>query len=318
MQNLPLVVISGSIAIDRIMNFGGHFTDLIKFEKIHSLSISIFLDNLADSRGGIGANIAYTMALLGNQPVLLGSVGREADEYMQDLDKLGINTKHVHKSQLPTASFNVFTDGGNRQIGGFYPGAMFDSAKLSFAPWKNKDAFMVIAPHDPKAMNHQVAQCKEFGLRLFYDVSQQVTNISGEDIRAGVSVAEVLIVNDYELSVICQKTGRTETEVKSLVPIVITTLGSQGSVVEGKNVPKPIHIGIGKPKKIVDPTGAGDAYRAGFLHGYVRGWDLKISARLGAICAAYAIEQPGTQNHVFNLNEAASRYQREFKELLPK
>ena len=300
------------------MNFGGHFTDLIKFEKIHSLSISIFLDDLADSRGGVGANIAYSMALLGNQPILLGSIGREAGRYMQDLKKLGVNIRHVHKSQLPTASFNVFTDAGNRQFGGFYPGAMFDSTKLSFAPWKNKEAFMVIAPHDPKGMARQVEQCKRYDLRLFYDVSQQVTNISGKDIQAGVNAAELLIVNDYELSVICQKTGKTEVQIKALVPVVITTLGSDGSQVEGKNVPESIRVGIVKPKRIVDPTGAGDAFRAGFLHGYIRGWDLKTSARLGSTCAAYAIEQSGIQSHVFNYKDVSSRYQSAFKDQLPK
>jgi len=316
-ENIPPVIISGSIAIDRIMNFGGHFPDLIKYEKIHSLSISILLDSLRDTRGGNGANIAYSMALLGNKPILLGSVGKEAEDYTQDLSKLGVDISHVHKSQLPTASFNVITDGGDRQIGGFYPGAMSDSDSLTLESWKDQKPFIVIAPHDPKAMRRQVQECQKNNFRLLYDVGQQVTNISGEDIKAGLEAAELIIVNDYELSVICQKTGQTEPQIKSLVPVVITTFGSQGSQVEGQNVPSPVRIGVLQPEKIVDPTGAGDAYRAGFLHGYIRGWDLKISAQLGATCAAYAIENAGTQSHRFNLEEVALRYKVAFKEDLP-
>ncbi len=299
------------------MNFGGHFTDLIKLEKIQSLSISIFLDSLKDTRGGNGANIAYSMALLGNNPVLLGSVGAEAEQYMADLKKIGVQADLVHRSRLPTASFNVFTDGGDRQIGGFYPGAMFDSDSLTLLPLKAAAPFIVIAPHDPKAMRRQVQECKENGLRLFYDVGQQVTNIGGEDIQAGLEIAELLIINDYELSVICQKTGRAEAEIKSRIPVVITTLGSEGSVIEGKNVPQPVRVGIARPKRVADPTGAGDAYRAGFLHGYIRNWDLKTSAQLGAVCASYAIEQLGTQGHTFNLNLVAQRYQQAFNEALP-
>lgn len=317
MGNLPALVVSGSIAIDRIMNFDGEYPDLIQTQKLHSLSISILLDSLQDTRGGIGANICYSLAMLGDSPILLGSVGQTAKDYMDDLKKLGVNTEHVHVSDLPTASFNVITDGGNRQVGGFYPGAMSDSASLSFAPWKDKKPFVVIAPHDPAGMRRQVGECKAHGLRLFYDVSQQVTNISGEEIKEGVDIAELLIVNDYEMSVICEKTGMSEAEIKAKVPVLITTLGSDGSVVEGKDVPKKLEIGIVKPNKVVDPTGAGDAYRAGFLHGYIRGWDLRQSAQLGATCAAYALEQAGTQSHKFSYDEVRERYQEAFNEQLP-
>lgn len=306
------MVISGSIAIDRIMNFGGHFTELIQAEKLHSLSISILLDRLQDTRGGIGANICYNLAMLGNHPILLGSVGPEASAYIKDLEKAGIDTSHVHFSKLPTASFNVMTDGANRQIGGFYPGAMSDSQELKLSGFKNENPFVVIAPHDPAGMRRQVEECKGNNFRLFYDVSQQVTNISADDIAAGLEAAELIIVNDYELSVICAKTKMTEDEVKALVPVLITTLGSDGSVIEGSKVPEPIKIGIVKPEEVVDPTGAGDAYRAGFLHGYIRGWELDESAQLGATCAAYALENPGTQSHKFTPAEVKTRYHKTF------
>lgn len=298
------------------MNFGGHFTDLIEPTKIHSLSVSILLDRLEDTRGGIGANIAFNLALLGDRPNLLGSAGQTAKNYMAELEKLGVDVSHVHYSHLPTASFNVITDGGDRQVGGFYPGAMSDSDGLKLSPWKDKEPFVIVAPHDPKGMRRQVEECRQYGFRLFYDVSQQVTNISSEDIKAGLEVAELLIVNDYELSVIARKTKRSPEAIKSQMPVVITTLGSEGSVIEGKKTTGPIKVGIVRPDRVVDPTGAGDAYRAGFVHGYVRGWDLKRAAQLGATCAAYALEKAGTQSHSFTFSEVANRYKHTFGEEL--
>lgn len=298
------------------MNFGGHFPDFLKPDKLHSLSISIFLDSLRDTRGGVGANIAYSMALLGNQPILLGAIGKDDITYIDDLKEHGIDTKGVHLSDLPTASFNVITDGADRQIGGFYPGAMFDSASLVLEPWKTQVPFVVISPHDPHAMRRQVEQCQQYNLRLFYDVGQQVSNIDAKDIEAGLQASELLIVNDYELNLICHKTGRSEKELKTMLPVVVTTLGEEGSLIEGARVRKPIKIGVVKPAKAVDPTGAGDAYRAGFLHGYIRGWQLKDCGQLGAVCAAYAIEKLGTQAHKFSPADVATRYHRAFNEKL--
>lgn len=317
MKQLPPIVLSGSIAIDRIMNFKGSFSDIISAGSLENLSVSVLLDSLQDARGGNGANIAYSMALLDNQPILVGSVGPEASNYMQDLRTIGVDTTHVHTSTLPTATFNVITDGSQRQIGGFFPGAMSDSEPLKLRPWKDKSPLVVVSPHDPAGMRRQVQECKEHKLRLFYDVSQQITNISAEDILAGLEVTELLILNEYELEVLCKKTNKTDTAIKSQVPIVITTLGKDGSIVEGAKVKKPIRVGIASPEKEIDPTGAGDAYRAGFLHGYIRKWDLKEAAQLGAVCAAYVIEQLGTQSHSFMIEQVAKRYEATFQEKLP-
>src|SRR5688572_15436603 len=150
------------------MNFSGRYSDHIRPEKLDSLSISIFLTELKDAYGGVGANIAYSMALLGDQPILLGSVGKEAVVYMEKLAHDGVNIKYVFESDLPTASFNVITDADQNQVGGFYPGAMFDSDSLSFETWKNDQPIVVIAPHDPKAMKRQVAEAKKWALRMMY------------------------------------------------------------------------------------------------------------------------------------------------------
>lgn len=316
MEELPSIIISGSIAIDRIMNFGGHFPELIKMDKLHSLSLSVLLDNLHDTYGGVGGNIAYSMALLGEHPILLGSVGKDAKAHIADLAKTGVNTKYIHISKLPTASFNVITDGGNRQIGGFYLGAMADSRSLSLSPWKSKRPFVIISPHDPKAMHHQVKQCKAYGLRLFYDVGQQANSLGDRDILSGIEATEILIANDYEITVICHKIGMSASKLKALVPIVVTTLGGDGSIIEGKNVPSALKIDAVKPKKIIDPTGAGDAYRAGFLYGYIRGWNLVTCGQLGSVCASYVVERLGTQTHSFNFETVKKRYKLVFNQAL--
>lgn len=308
----PQVIISGSIAIDRIMNFSGRYRDLIKPEKIHALSISTLLDKLEDSRGGIGANIASNLAQLGEQPILLGSVGADAQRYIDDLAQLGVDVSHIHYSQLATASFNVITDAEDSQVGGFYPGAMSDSQPLTLAPWQDQDVLVVVSPHDPKGMNRQVAECRDLGLQLIYDPGQQVID-PATDLAAGVDTAKILLVNDYELSTLCDKLGTTEAELSTKVPILVTTLGKEGSHISGTALPEPLTVSIAQPAQVVDPTGAGDAYRAGFLYGYLRQWDIKQCGQLGAVVASFIVEQHGTQR-TLNLADITQRYQVTFNE----
>ncbi len=182
---LPKIIVCGSIAIDRIMNFSGRYRDLIKPDKLHVISLSTLLDKLEDTRGGIGANIASNLALLGEQPVLLGSVGADARNYVTSLAELGVDTSYIYFSQLPTASFNVITDSEDSQVGGFYPGAMADSRSLSFKPWQGKNVVVMISAHDPAAMNRQVKECQLYKLRLVYDPGQQVSSDS-TDLQAGL------------------------------------------------------------------------------------------------------------------------------------
>ncbi|HEY5153028.1 MAG TPA: PfkB family carbohydrate kinase [Candidatus Saccharimonadales bacterium] len=308
----PQLVICGSIAVDRIMNFSGRYRDLIKPDKLHVLSLSVLLDKLEDTQGGIGANIAASLARLGEKPVLLGSVGHDAEAYIEELGQLGIDTSYIHFSRLPTASFNVITDGEDSQVGGFYQGAMGDSDSLSFKPWQGKDAVAMIAAHNPAAMNRQVAECKAAGLKLVYDPGQQVSD-PATDLQAGVDAAEIVLLNDYELGVLSQKLNTDADKLKKQVPILITTLGKDGSVIEGRGIDSPLHIGIAKPAQVVDPTGAGDAYRAGFLYGYLRQWDLRVSGQLGAVIASFIVEQHGTQRD-FSRQEIMDRYRNTFNE----
>jgi adenosine kinase len=311
-MSTPQIVVSGSIAIDRIMNFSGRYRDLIQTDKLHALSLSVLLEELEDSLGGVGANVVTNLALLGEKPVLLGSVGDDAKDYVKQLDELGVDVSHIHVSKLGTASFNVMTDSEDSQVGGFYQGAMADADSLSFKPWHGKDVIAMIGAHNPAAMNRQVEECKKYDLRLVYDPGQQVSD-SSVDLKAGVMAAEVVFVNDYELSALCQQVDMSPRELAAQVPVLVTTLGRHGSVIEGKNVPSPINADAAKPDNVVDATGAGDAYCAGFLYGYIRNWDLKTCGQLGSTVASFIVELHGTQRE-FSKHDITNRYLQAFKE----
>lgn len=294
------------------MNFNGSYSDLIKPDKIHVLSLSVIIDNLTHSRGGVATNIAYNLALLGDHPIVLGSVGKDALDYLSDLKKLGVNTDHVHQSNLPTATFTVLTDKNNNQVGGFYPGAMGDTTGLSLKPWADTSSLVVVSANDPTIMASLVNESHKYGLELIYDPSQQVSNCTGGDLKAGVVAASVLMVNDYELSVLCTKTGMTEEEVKELVPLIVTTLGKDGSELSGKDVSKPIRVPAISGINPVDPTGAGDAYRGGFIYGYSRGWELETCMQLGTVMSSYTVELVGTQTHSPTISDIKDRFKNAF------
>lgn len=305
------IILTGSIAVDRILNFPGKYADVIQPDKLHVLSLSVLVDHLTDTRGGIAANIAYNLALLGEKPVLFGSVGNNAKAYMADLKKLGIDTSFLHFSEKPTASFTVMTDMSDCQVGGFYPGAMGDAATLTLEKFDPKKDFAVISPHDPKTMAKQVREAKKKKFRYFYDIGQQVSNVPDEDVKAGVDGAELLIVNDYEMGVVEKKTGLTQAEIITKIPVVVVTLGEKGSLYfdhgkKGEVTAVPV-------KKVVDPTGAGDSYRAGFLFGYIRTWPIERCVQLGSIVATYAIQKHGTQEHTFTKAEVEKMAQKHYK-----
>lgn len=299
------------------MNFSGSYKDLIQPDKVHALSLSVLVDEMRHSSGGTGANIAYNLALLGDAPVLLGSMGNDAEAYFQKLKQAGVDTSRVHKSPLPTATFSVLTDMDNNQVGGFYPGAMSDADTLSFLPWKGKAILAVISAHDPAAMRRQVKECQTHDIPYCYDVSQQVSNISAQELREGLQGTEILFANDYELAVMSKKMELSEKELEASVPICVTTLGENGCRITGKKVPKELSVPAVPNVAVVDPTGAGDAFRAGFFFGFVREWPLTDCARLGAVVASFAIEQAGTQEHIFTWKQCSQRFEETYQQPLP-
>lgn len=298
------------------MVYPGTFESVIQPDKLHVLSISLLLNDLKETRGGVAANIAHSLALLGEKPLLYGSVGDNAREYMKDLEARGVDTSFVHYSNLPTASFSVMTDKSDCQIGGFYPGAMSDASSLTFDRWQPDELFVVIGPHDPTQMNTQVTEVKKRGFRMLYDVGQQVINIGAEDLIAGVAAAELLIVNDYELGVLQEKTKLSLADILQQVKVLVVTLGSQGSEIYHQGKMDAVPAVVLSPNQVADPTGAGDAFRAGFLYGYVRKWSPETCAKLGSVVASYAVQKVGTQEHTFTKKDISQLYKKTYQEQL--
>lgn len=309
----PLVAVIGSVAIDRIMNFDGHYRDYIDVDNIEVLSIGVLVDSLEIAEGGTGGNITANLAKLGEKPVLLSSVGHDAKAYTERLAALGVDTSKIHYSDLPTASFNVLTDKSENQVGGFYPGAMSDSDSITVKD-TSSDTLIWLGAYDPATMLRISQEATQNNLKLFYDPGQQVTNVSANDIKAGIQAAFGLVVNEYEHQIIKTKTGMSDEEILSMLDILIVTHGKHGSKIymRGKET---LEIEPVAPSKIADPTGAGDAYRSGFIYGYLRQWDVLKCGRLGSVMASFALEQQGPQADI-NREQIAIKFKDSFNEEL--
>lgn len=302
------VIVTGSIGYDYIMDFPGRFADRIMPEKIHKLSLSFLVDKLTKQFGGTGANIAYTLKLLGLDPLLLACAGNDFDVYKKHLASHNISTKGIaiHKDTT-TSSYFVITDQDDNQIGSFYVGVMKYASQLSLPKENN---FVVIAPTDPKAMVKYVLECQSRNLTYLYDPAFQIATFTPNELKEGIGGAALLIGNDYEVALIEDRLGITHEELIAMVPVVITTLGAKGSIIETRK--EAIHIKPAKSKNTSDPTGAGDAYRAGFLAGYLRNYDLATCGQMGSVAAAYTVETYGTQIHTFTKKEFCKRYEENF------
>ncbi len=308
------LILTGSLSIDQIMNFDGTFEEMIQPDKLHILSLSVLIKELCRTRGGIAGNLAYSLALLGEEPILLASIGQEQREYMADLAELNVDISHVHYSSLPTSTFSVITDRNDCQVGGFYPGAMGDWADLKLDHFDPSEAFLVISANDPQFMAKLIEDARRLKMRTFFDVGQQVIMLPPEVLRDGIAAAELLILNDYEMGVLCRRSGLSQAEVIRQVDVCVVTLGEKGSLVYDRRSDwQEQAVESVKVKSPVDPTGAGDAFRSGFLYGYVRGWKTVDCARLGSTVAAYAVEQRGTQEHRFDLAQLKKRYRQQYK-----
>lgn len=310
------IVISGSMSVDQIMTFGGSFESLIQPEKLHVLSISPLVEKMKRTRGGTAGNMAYSLALLGERPTLLVSIGKESKEYIYDLQQMGVDTSHVNFSELPTATFSVLTDKNNCQVGGFYPGAMSDVASLTVEKFAKEDILMVISAHDPGGMAAQISECKKLKKRVLFDPGQQILVLSKDVLRAGIECAEILMVNDYEMGLLIKRTGWSQKEIVGKLKVCIVTLGESGSKVwvSGKTVRVPA-VSL-SAESVVDPTGAGDAFRAGFLYGYTRDWEVTTCMKLGSVLASLVVVRHGTQEHSFTWDDILERYQKQYKEIL--
>jgi adenosine kinase len=262
-------------------------------------------------RGGIATNIAYNLALLGERPRIMATVGQDFSDYRQWLEDNGIDTSSI--VEIPnefTASFFVSTDKEQNQIASFYTGAMAHAHTLSFKDHANGARMAVISPNDPGAMVMYARECIDLGIPYIYDPSQQIIRLEGEDLKAGVLGAQITIVNDYEFEMLKNKTGWTEDEARAAAGVLIVTRGEDGSTIYLTD--RIVQIPAVKPKSQADPTGVGDAYRGGLLKGLLHGLDWETCGRLGALAATFALEEHGTQNHRYTLAEFLQRYQENF------
>jgi adenosine kinase len=306
------VFVTGSIAFDYIMVFPGKFREHILADKMHVLSVSFLVDSLTQLRGGTGANIAYNLALQGLRPVLVGAAGKDFPAYRQALQAVGVDTSGVTLvDDLHTASCFINTDLEDNQITAFYPGAMGHAAGISLVKLgaTQKD-LVIIAPNDPAAMGNYVTECTSAGIPYLYDPSMQIPRLSKEQLEAGCQGAQILAGNDYEFGMLAEKLGITENELRRRVPISVVTRGEAGSVitVEGQEHSIP----SARPMAVVDPTGAGDAFRAGFVRGMAHDLPWPVVGRLAALTAVYAIEHRGPQSHTYSMEEFLARFEDNF------
>ncbi|MBU1085808.1 MAG: carbohydrate kinase family protein [Candidatus Beckwithbacteria bacterium] len=310
------VIITGSVAFDHIMSMPGRFKDHIMPDKIHMLNVSFLMNKLRREKGGTGGNMAYGLGLLRVKSKLIASVGADFElEYRAHLESVGVDTSQIKVCKdLVSATGFVMTDRDDNQIWGFFEGAMKQAIRLTLKKLVNEDELVVIGPNDPKAMAKYVTECSSFGYLFLFDPAFQIPNLPVEELRLGVNKARVLIGNDYEIILMLKKTGLKKSQLLKKDKILITTLGSSGSLIETND--KKLKIPVVKPKNISDPTGAGDAYRSGFVTGYINNLPLAVCGRIGALAAVYTVEEYGTQTHKFSLSEFKKRYKENFGESL--
>ena len=277
---------------------------------MHRVSLSFLVDTMDKRRGGCAPNIAYTLALLGERPFLMATAGQDFDEYGRWLEAAGVNTSLVRRMDGKfCASFFCSTDLDNNQIASFYVGAMADAGQLSFRTVSDC-GLAIISPNDPGAMVQYAEECRTLGIPFIFDPGQQCARMSGDELRDGVTGAAIVIVNDYELELLRQKTGMGEGDIQGVAGTHIVTRGEHGSSVLTKK--GRVDVASDTPHRIVDPTGVGDAYRGGLMKGLALGLPCETAARLGSVAATYALEHLGGLSHSYTWDEFKKRYQEHF------
>jgi adenosine kinase len=289
------IAVTGSIATDHLMTFDGLFSEQLLPDQLDALSVVFLADGLEVRRGGTGANIAFGMGVLGLQPQLIGSVGRDAGDYLAWLADHGVDTSRVRVSEtLASPRFTVTTDRAQNQIGSFSPGAMAEAAAISLDDVQAD--LVLVSPNDPGAMLRHTAECRDRGVPFAADPSQTLTFLDGDAIRALVTGATYLFTNEYEAGLVHAKTGWSDAQVLELVGTRITTHGGKGVLVQRKGEPE-LRVDVVPAAVVADPTGVGDGFRAGFLSGIAWGLELERACQVGAALATHVVETVGPQEY---------------------
>jgi adenosine kinase len=304
------IVVTGSIATDHLMHFPGKFTDSLLPDQLHRVSLSFLVDDLVVRRGGVAANICFGMGLLGVNPILLDAVGADFDDYASWLERHGVDCSFVHVFRdVQTARFVCTTDDAMNQIGSFYAGAMARSREIEIGPVAAAVPaieLVMISAGDPAAMVRHAEECRQRGITFAADPSQQLARMDGVDAAALVVGADLWFSNDYELGLLLSKTGWTEQQLMDQIGHRVTTLGSKGVEIVAADGSR-LHVPVVPEAAKLDPTGVGDAFRAGFVGGRFRGLSFERSAQLGSLMATLTLETIGTQEYTFEPTAAISR-----------
>ena len=300
------IAVTGSIASDQLIHFPGRFVDQLVMDQLDRLSLSFLVDDMVIRPGGVAGNIAYALGVLGQSPILVGAVGADFGEYRTRLEANGVDCSAVLLCEdVNTARFVCTTDDDMRQIASFYTGAMARSREISLAPLVERGLDLVlIGANDPDAMLRHTDECRELGIPFAADPSQQLARMEGPQIRRLIEGAKYLLTNDYEWELLLQKTGWTESDVAERIDIRVTTHGEKGVEIHG---PETLKVGVVPETGKVDPTGVGDAFRAGFLAAVAGGLSLERAAQLGSLIAVQVLETDGPQEWTWDRTGALDR-----------
>jgi adenosine kinase len=304
------IAVTGSIATDHLMRFPGRFSEQLLADHLQKVSLSFLVDDLVVHRGGVAGNMAYAIGVLGGDVALVGAAGQDFDDYRQWLESVGVDCGSVLISDTAyTARFVCTSDEDMAQIASFYPGAMSQARDISLADVVSRigtPELVIVGANDPDAMFLHTEECRKLGLAFAADPSQQLARLNGEEIRRLIDGATYLFTNDYEWDLLLQKTGWTEAEVMGQIGLRVTTLGPKGVDLVGSDGTF-VHVGVVPEKHRDDPTGIGDAFRAGFLTGRSAGLSLERSAQLASLVAVLVLEAPGPQEWTWDRDEAVTR-----------
>jgi adenosine kinase len=304
------IAVTGSIATDHLMKFPGKFSEQLLPEHLQKVSLSFLVDDLVIHRGGVAGNMAFAIGVLGGNAALVGAVGKDFDDYRGWLTEHGVNTDNVLVSESAyTARFVCTTDEAMAQIASFYPGAMSEARNIDLAEVAKRTGtpeLVIVGANDPDAMFRHTEQCRALGLAFAADPSQQLARLDGEQIRSLIDGATYLFTNDYEWDLLLQKSGLSEAQVMSQIELRVTTLGEKGVDIVGSDGTF-VHVGIVPETHQADPTGIGDAFRAGFLTGRAAGLSLERSAQLASMVATLVLEATGPQEWTWDRDAAVKR-----------
>jgi len=300
------IIVTGSLAYDRIMDFPDYFSNHILPDKLHVLNVCFQVNGLKENFGGTAGNIAYALTLMGESPSISACIGRDHRRYLEWMKAQNISTENIKIIEEEfTAGAYITTDLADNQITGFNPGAMKYSSSLEFEKLNPSETLIIVSPGNLDDMISYPLMCKQYGIEYIFDPGQALPMISPEDLVQAIDGCRILIVNDYEMDLVLDKTGLSTKDLLDRTEVIIVTLGESGSKIlraDGE-----ISIPIYNPRKVLDPTGAGDAYRGGLISGLMHQKSIEQSAMMGSACASFAVECYGTQQYSFSTDEFNER-----------